>query len=63
MKKEKEFQAVLIQQCKEAEAFSAEEYVNNRLATLKDIMSSTDMKGQTLVEFLAKRNKNMSSNK
>ncbi|KAK9871834.1 hypothetical protein WA026_014291 [Henosepilachna vigintioctopunctata] len=39
LKKEKEFQAVLIQRCKEAEIFSAEEYVNNRIQKYKEALA------------------------
>ncbi|KAL3268746.1 hypothetical protein HHI36_007848 [Cryptolaemus montrouzieri] len=38
LKKEKEFQAVLIQQCKEAETFSAEEYVQSRIQKYKEAL-------------------------
>ncbi|XP_044272265.1 uncharacterized protein LOC123016097 [Tribolium madens] len=37
--KEKLFQAELIQQCKDGEAFSAEKYVEERLAKLKEVMA------------------------
>ncbi|XP_050304500.1 uncharacterized protein LOC126742020 [Anthonomus grandis grandis] len=55
MKKEKEFQAVLIQQCKQAEAFSAEEYVNQKLDKLHEIVIPRYWKGKRLPEFLIRQ--------
>lgn len=60
LKKEKDFQAILIQQCKDGEAFSAEEYVNSRLTKLKELLSAEDLQGQRLSEFLAKKNLDLS---
>lgn len=37
-KKEKAFQAELIAQCKEAEAFSAEDYVQGRINKLNELL-------------------------
>ncbi|XP_022900719.2 uncharacterized protein [Onthophagus taurus] len=39
LKKEKEFQAVLIQKCKEADAFSAESYVQSRIDKLNELIA------------------------
>lgn len=44
LKKEKLFRANLIQQCKGGEAFSAEEYIQERLDTLKKINESVVLK-------------------
>lgn len=41
-KKEKEFQAGLIAQCKEAEAFSAEEYVQSRINKLNELLAKKE---------------------
>lgn len=38
-KKEKEFQAGLIAQCKEAEAFSAEEYVQQKINRFNELLA------------------------
>lgn len=53
--KEKDFQAELISQCKTGEAFSAEEYVNNRLAKLKELTSSQDIEPR--FGFVSERNR------
>lgn len=42
LRKEKAFQAVLIQQCKDAESFSAEKYVEERINRYKSIFSEND---------------------
>lgn len=39
-KKEKEFQATLIAQCKAAEAFSAADYVEERLRKLEELLAA-----------------------
>ncbi|CAH0555919.1 unnamed protein product [Brassicogethes aeneus] len=52
MKKEKLFQAELIQQCKEAEAFSAEQYVEDKLNKLNEIVIPRYWKGKRLPEFI-----------
>ncbi|KAJ8936968.1 hypothetical protein NQ318_015631 [Aromia moschata] len=52
LKKEKEFQAKLIQQCKEAEAFSAEKYVQERIDKLNEIIIPRYWKGKRLPEFI-----------
>ncbi|XP_045473150.1 uncharacterized protein LOC123679744 [Harmonia axyridis] len=39
LKKEKEFQEVLIQQCKQAEDFSAEEYVQSRIEKYQEALN------------------------
>lgn len=52
LKKEKEFQAGLIQQCKEAESFSAEKYVQERLDKLNEIPIPKRWKGKHLPEFI-----------
>lgn len=41
-KKEKEFQAGLIAQCKEAEAFSAEDYVQERINKLNELLAKKE---------------------
>lgn len=41
-KKEKEFQAGLIAQCKQAEAFSAEEYVQSRIDKLNELLAKKE---------------------
>lgn len=53
--KEKAFQAVLIQQCKEAEAFSAEKYVDEKLSRLHEIVVPRYWKGKRLPEFLIRQ--------
>lgn len=54
LKKEKEFQAVLIQQCKEAEKFSAEQYVQARLDKLNETPIKKSWKYTPPPEFLNK---------
>ncbi|RZC32925.1 hypothetical protein BDFB_002751 [Asbolus verrucosus] len=41
LKKEKDFQAVLIKQCKDGEAFSAEKYVEERLTKFNELKAKT----------------------
>lgn len=41
-KKEKLFQAELIGQCKEAEAFSAEDYVQGRISKLNELVAKRE---------------------
>lgn len=41
-KKEKEFQAGLIAQCKGAEAFSAEDYVQGRINKLRELLAKKE---------------------
>ncbi|XP_066245684.1 uncharacterized protein [Euwallacea similis] len=48
MKKEKAFQAILINQCKEAESFSAEDYVNQKLGKLNEVIIPKYWKGKKL---------------
>lgn len=43
-KKEKEFQTELITQCKEAEAFSAEEYVQQRINRFNELLAKREAK-------------------
>ncbi|XP_018573252.1 uncharacterized protein LOC108912498 isoform X2 [Anoplophora glabripennis] len=54
LKKEKDFQAILIQQCKEGEAFSAEQYVQERIDKLNEIIIPRYWKGKRLPEFLVR---------
>lgn len=56
MKKEKAFQAVLIKQCKEAESFSAEDYVAEKLKQLHKIEIPRYWKGKRLPEFIIRQN-------
>lgn len=51
MKKEKEFRAVLVQQCKEADAFSAEEYVAGKLQNLNEIVIPRCWKGKKMPQW------------
>ncbi|KAG5877082.1 hypothetical protein JTB14_011786 [Gonioctena quinquepunctata] len=44
LRKEKTFQAKLIQQCKEAETFSAEQYVQERINKWKELTQPTSFK-------------------
>ncbi|KAL1491546.1 hypothetical protein ABEB36_012127 [Hypothenemus hampei] len=55
MKKEKAFQAVLIQRCKEAEVFSAEEYVTQKLNKLHQVVIPKFWKGKRLPEFIIRQ--------
>lgn len=52
LKKEKEFQAVLIKQCKEADHFSAQKYVQDKIDKLNEIVIPKRWKGRRLPEFL-----------
>lgn len=52
LRKEKLFQAELIEKCKMAEAFSAEQYVDKRLAKYNEIIIPKTWKGRRLPEFL-----------
>ncbi|XP_065156057.1 uncharacterized protein [Atheta coriaria] len=52
LKKEKAFQAGLIAQCHEAEAFDAGKYVQDRLDKLHEIIIPKRWKGRRLPEFL-----------
>lgn len=52
MKKEKLFQARLIQECKAGEAFSAEKYVAERLEILNEVPIPKLWKGRRLPEFI-----------
>ncbi|KRT81930.1 hypothetical protein AMK59_6174 [Oryctes borbonicus] len=52
LRKEKEFQAGLIQQCKTAESFSAEEYVNEKLAEYNMISIPKKWKGRNMPESM-----------
>ncbi|CAH1966685.1 unnamed protein product [Acanthoscelides obtectus] len=52
LKKEKAFQAVLIHQIKEAEQFSAEKYVQERIDKLNEIVVPRFWNGRRLPEFL-----------
>lgn len=54
LKKEKAFQAILIQQCKEGEEFSAEKYVQERIDKLNEIIVPRYWKGKRLPEFLVR---------
>lgn len=47
LKKEKDFQAGLIAQCKEAEAFSAEKYVEERIKKYQEILTHSNMLQQS----------------
>ncbi|ENN70299.1 uncharacterized protein LOC109545491 [Dendroctonus ponderosae] len=55
MKKEKAFQAVLITQCKEAEKFSAEQYVEDKLNKLHEIVIPRYWKGKKYPEFIIRQ--------
>lgn len=52
LRKEKAFQAVLISQIKEAEKFSAEAYVANKLRQANETPIPRFWKGRRLPEFL-----------
>nr|CAH7731727.1 unnamed protein product [Callosobruchus chinensis] len=52
LKKEKAFQAVLVQQIKVAEQFSPENYVNEKIEKLNEIVIPRFWKGRRLPEFL-----------
>lgn len=52
LKKEKLFQAELIAQCKKAETFSAEEYVQEKLDRLNEVVIPRFWKGKRLPEFI-----------
>nr|CAI5828654.1 unnamed protein product [Callosobruchus analis] len=52
LKKEKAFQAVLVQQIKDAEQFSAEEYVQEKIEKLNEIIVPRFWNGRRLPEFL-----------
>lgn len=52
MKKEKEFQAGLIAQIKEAEAFSAENYVAEKIQKATETPIPRFWKGKRLPEFI-----------
>ncbi|CAG9759721.1 unnamed protein product [Ceutorhynchus assimilis] len=55
LRKEKAFQAVLIQQCKEAESFSADDYVKQKLDKLHEIVIPRYWKGKRYPEFLIRQ--------
>ncbi|XP_017781756.1 PREDICTED: uncharacterized protein LOC108566407 [Nicrophorus vespilloides] len=55
LKKEKAFQAVLIQQCKEAELFNAKKYVDEKLEKLHEIVIPRYWKGKRMPEFLVRQ--------
>ncbi|VEN59022.1 unnamed protein product [Callosobruchus maculatus] len=52
LKKEKAFQAVLVQQIKDAEQFSAEKYVQEKIEKLNEIVVPRFWNGRRLPEFL-----------
>lgn len=54
LRKEKAFQAVLVAQIKEAEKFSAEAYVTEKLRQANEIPIPRFWKGRRLPEFLIK---------
>lgn len=54
LRKEKAFQAVLIAQIKEAEKFSAEEYVAEKLRKANEIPIPKYWKGKRLPEFIVR---------
>lgn len=52
MKKEKEFQAGLIAQIKDAESFSAEQYVAEKIKKATDVPIPRFWEGKRLPEFI-----------
>ncbi|GJQ75924.1 hypothetical protein Trydic_g17983 [Trypoxylus dichotomus] len=52
LRKEKEFQAGLIQQCKTADTFSAEEYVNKKLTNYYMVVVPKRWKGRRMPEYM-----------
>lgn len=52
LKKEKAFQAELVNQCKTAEAFSAEKYVQDKIDKLNEVQIPRFWKGRRLPEFI-----------
>ncbi|CAG9769227.1 unnamed protein product [Ceutorhynchus assimilis] len=62
LKKEKAFQRVLIQQCKDAESFCADDYVEKKLDKLHEVVIPRYWKGKRYPEFLIRQKMGLPAN-